>query len=253
VRRVPVGKTLLIAGLCALIPLLGNVAASFVTTRTGGGSWLVVPVVGVAVAMVTALIQAFGTAEAPAQPAPAPYPSQAPPGGAPPTYQQYGRREQGGTPLILALVIGLLVLGIGGIAVTQGVRFAVGYVTGNEPGTDRLVQPVTGSSDDLTITVEHVWHTRHFTRVQATTTNGGGMSVALPLGFCHLIGGAKTLDADQFRSDWPTDHPPGAVQRGTIVFKGHLPDAPTVGSLSFMIFGPSGGTLTVSPIKLKRV
>lgn len=252
-RRVPVGKTLLIAGVCALIPLLGNVAASFLTTRTGGGSWLVVPVVGVTVAMVTALVQAFSAAEAPSQGAPAPYPGQAPPVGAPPTYRQYGRREQRGTPLLLALVIGLLVLGIGGIAVTQGVRFAVGYITGNEAGTDRLVQPVTGSSNGLTVTVEHVWHTRHFTRVQATTTNNRGMSVGLPLGFCHLIGRGRTLEADQFRSDWPTDHPPGAVQRGTIVFKGHLPDALTEASLSFMIFGLPGGTLTVAPIKLKRV
>jgi hypothetical protein len=252
VRRVPVGKTLLIAGLCALIPLFGNVAASFLTTRTGGGSWLVVPVVGVAVAMVTALVQAFGSAEAPAPSTPAPYPGQ-PAGGAPPTYQRYGQREQGGTPLVLALVIGLLVLGIGGVAVTQGVRFAVGYVTGNEPGTDRLAQPVTGSSSGLTVKVEHVWHTRHFTRVQATTTNARDMSVGLPLGFCQLIGQGKTLEADNFRSDWPTDHPPGAVQRGTITFKGHLPDAPTVASLSFMIFGLPAGTLTVPDIRLKRV
>ena len=103
-RRVPVGKTLLIAGVCALIPLLGNVAASFLTTRTGGGSWLVVPVVGVAVAMVTALVQAFGSAEATARPAPGPYAGQAPPAGVPPEYRQYGRRQQGGVPLVLALV-----------------------------------------------------------------------------------------------------------------------------------------------------
>jgi hypothetical protein len=252
VRRVPVGKTLLIAGVCALIPLFGNVAASFLTTRTGGGSWLVVPVVGVAVAMVIALVQAFGSAEAPAQGAPAPYQGQAPPRGASPGYQPYGKREQGGTPLLLALVIGLLVLGIGGVAVTQGVRFAVGYVTGNEPGTDRLVGQPTGRSNDLKITIEHVWHTRHFTRVQATTTNLGS-SVSLPLAFTHLIGGGKTLDAGQFRSDWPTDHPSGAVQSGTITFKGHLPSERTAASLSFMIFGPGGGDLVVRPITLKQV
>jgi hypothetical protein len=203
--------------------------------------------------MVTALVQALSAAEAPAQGAPAPYPGEPPVSGAPPTYRQYRRREQSGTPLLLALIIGLLVLGIGGVAVTQGVRFAVGYVTGNEPGTDRLIGQPEGSSGGLTIRVEHVWHTRHFTRVQATTTNKRSMSVGLPLGFSHLIGRGRTLEADQFRSDWPTDHPPGAVQRGTIVFKGHLPDAPTEASLSFMIFGLPGGTLTVTPVKLKRV
>jgi len=50
-HRVAVGKTLAIAAVCAIIPLAGNVAASFLTTWTGVGSWLVVPAVGVAVAM----------------------------------------------------------------------------------------------------------------------------------------------------------------------------------------------------------
>jgi hypothetical protein len=63
---VPVGKTLLIAGACALVPLIGNVVASFVTESTGANSWLVVPVVGVVVAMATALIQAYGSASEPA-------------------------------------------------------------------------------------------------------------------------------------------------------------------------------------------
>ena len=61
-HKVAVGKTLLIAGVCAIIPLIGNVVASFVTTWTGVASWLAVPAVGVAVAMLTALIQAYGSA-----------------------------------------------------------------------------------------------------------------------------------------------------------------------------------------------
>src|SRR5215203_46701 len=115
-RRVAVGRTLLIAGVCALIPLIGNVAASFLTVWTGGAAWLVVPVIGVGVAMLTALIQAYGSTAAPASEPTAPYPGRRPPADAYP-YRRYGRDEQRGTPLALALVIGLLVLGVGGWAV----------------------------------------------------------------------------------------------------------------------------------------
>ena len=63
-HKVAVGKTLFIAAVCAIVPLIGNVVASFLTTWTGVGSWLVVPAVGVGVAMLTALIQAYGSAPA---------------------------------------------------------------------------------------------------------------------------------------------------------------------------------------------
>jgi hypothetical protein len=250
VRRVAVGRTLLVAGLCALVPLIGNVVATSLKGWTGGATWLVVPVVGVGVAMATALIQAYGSAPAPTPPAPDP--------SLPPSeydYRRYGRQQERGTPLALALVIGLLVLGVGGFALTQGVRFAVGYITGNEPGTDRLVRPVSGSADGLELTVENVWHTRHFTRVEAAARNSSGTSVSLPLfGFCVFSGqDGTTLRADPSRSDWSNDIPPGAFQRGTIVFNGHIPDAVRLARLSFsQIFGrPGGGAITVDNIRLR--
>jgi hypothetical protein len=248
VRRVDVGKTLLIAGVCALIPLIGNVVASFLTVWTGGAGWLVVPLVGVAVAMLTALIQAY--ASAPAIPR-APEPGPALPEIS--TYRKYGGREQRGTPLALALVIGLLALGGGGWAVTEGVRLAVGYVTGNEPGTDRLVQPVDGTADGLTLTVENVWHTWHFTRVRVAAENDSATSLSLPLfGYCHFTGqDGTTIEADAFRSRWSTELPPGVRQRGTITFKGHIPDTVRQASLSFSIFGPGGGSIIVRDIKLR--
>ena len=127
-HRVAVGKTLFIAAVCAVVPLIGNVAASFLTTWTGVRSWLVVPAVGVGAAMLTALIQAYGSA-----PAEEYHRSR---GGRYPPPRVRSRR----TPLPLALLIAVLVIGVGGLVVTAGVRYAVGYFTGNEPGTSRLIR-----------------------------------------------------------------------------------------------------------------
>ena len=238
--------------MCALVPLIGNVVASFLTSWTGGRAWLVVPAVGVGIAMATALIQAYGSAgsEAPAPTAPHPTPS---PRSETYDYRRYGQ-EQRGTPLALALVIGLLVLGVGGLAVTQAVRFAVGYITGNESGPDRLVQPATGSAGGLELTVENVWHTRHFTRVEVLARNETATSLSLPLfGYCVFSGqDGTTLRADPSRSNWSADIPPSVLQRGTIVFNGHIPDAVRLASLSFtQIFGPGGGSITVDNIGLR--
>jgi hypothetical protein len=255
-HRVAVGKTLVIAAVCAVIPLIGNVVASFLTTWSGVGSWLVVPAVGVLVAMVTALIQAYGSAD----------------GGHPGEHGGDHARGHGGyyprgragaypsprvrprrTPLPLALLIAVLVIGVGGLGVTAGVRYAVGYFTGNEPGTSRLAEPATASSGGLTLTVESVTYTAHFTQVGVAARNDTGTTVSLQLfGYCVFTGSdGTTLQADPFRSRWSDTLAPGILQRGRIVFSGHLPASVLQAALSFtQIFGPSGGSITVHHINL---
>ena len=241
-HRVPVGKTLLIAGLCALIPLAGNVAASFLTEWTGERSWLVVPVVGVAVAMATALVQAYSSAPEPSPQPPSPdWP-----------YESPARR---GTSLPIALLVAVLVIGVGGLGLTLGARYVVGYVTGNEPGTERLRQPATGTSGGLTLTVNSVEQTAHFTRVRLVARNENSSAVSLPLfGNCVFQGGdGTTLEADSFRSRWSITLASGSLQRGTIIFKDHLPDRVRRARLSFAeIFGPSGGSISVTDLRLRR-
>jgi len=246
-HKVAVGKTLLIAGVCAIIPLIGNVVASFVTTWTGVASWLAVPAVGVAVAMLTALIQAYGSAsdEQPPRPPAGPYRR----------YEPYPppAMKRRGMSLPLALLTTVLVIGVGGLAATVGIRYAVGYFTGNEPGTSRLVQPVSASTGGLTLTVESVTYTAHFTQVGVAARNETGSMLSLPVyGYCVFTGrDGTTLQADPFRSHWSETLAPGTFQRGTITFPGHLPDSVLQASLSFtQIFGPSGGSITVHPINL---
>lgn len=253
-QGVAVGKTLLIAALCFLIPLIFNVIASFLTVWTGASSWLVGPVFGTLAAMGTALIQAYSSARRPVPQAPAPYPGQTPTDVYP--YPPSGQQARRGTPLAIVLVIAVLVIGVGGFAVTEAVRYGVGYITGNEPGTDRLKRPATASADGLTLTVESVTYTDHFTRVGLAARNETETSLSLPLfGYCVLTGAdGTTLEADPFRSRWSDTLAPGSLQRGTITFKGHLPDSIRRASFSFtQIFGRlGGGSITVPDIRLRR-
>ncbi len=261
-RRVAVGKTLLIAAACAIIPLIGNVVASFLTNWTGTATWLAGPAVGVVVAMLTALIQAYGAASDQERrphatshptartPYPAPranYPAHWPP-------QPPARVKPRGIRLPVALVTALLVIGVGGLAVTEGIRYAVGYVTGNEPGTDHLVQPASASSRGLIVTVEGVTYTAHFTRVSVAAHNESQETLALPVfGYCVFTGSdGTTFGADPFRSHWSETLPPGALQRGVIVFKGHLGPFIRLASFSFtQIFRISQGSITVRHIQLR--
>ncbi len=262
-RRVAVGKTLLIAAVCAIIPLIGNVIASFLTTWTGAETWLAGPAIGVGVAMLTALIQAYGSAPAEERPRPraAPYPAGWAPRQAPGQYYPaarppypIARAKPRGTRLPVALLTALLVIGAGGLAVTEGIRYAVGYISGNETGTERLVQPASATARGVAVTVQSVTYTAHFTRLDVAARNLSRETLSLPLyGYCNFTGSdGTTLGADPFRSHWSDTLPPGVLQRGVIVFNGHLDPSILEASFSFtQIFGPSGGSITIRHIKLE--
>ena len=207
-RRVAIGPTLLLGLVTGLLGLLGNSVASFVTQWSGSLSWFAVPVAAVLVAVVTA----FATAHVEAR-------SDDDNGAA----RRPARSRQS---IPAALVAVVLVVGLGGFAATWGIRYAVGYFSGNEPGTDRLVQQVTNSSEGLTLIVTKFEETRHFTRLSVTVDNAVGNSLSLPLfGNCLVVGGnGSTLEADSFKSDWSETVAPGVRQSGTITFSGHLPD-----------------------------
>jgi hypothetical protein len=160
----------------------------------------------------------------------------------------------------LALPIAFFVIGGGGWALTLGIRYAVGYATGNETGVDRMVgAPRSGASNGLELTVESVVETDHFTIVGVAARNRSNAAATLPLfGNCLLQGGdGTTLEADSFRSKWSQELPPGSFQRSTIVFPGHLPKTVHKARLSFStIFGPivlEGGpaSLVVPNIRLE--
>jgi hypothetical protein len=240
-QRVPVGKVILIAALCYLIPLLVNVAASFVTTWTGQRSWLVAPALGLAGAILTALVKAFGSADRPGS-RPAPEHQDRWPGQAqlPTPPVAYPRRA--GSPLPVVLLVAVVVIGLGGWGLTEAIRYAVGYATGNEPGTERLVRPAHNVVKGLRLTVDSVEQTRHFTRVHLTAHNEAGSVISLPLfGNCTFHGSDDTtLKADPSRSDWSESIPAQSRQGGTVIFKAHVPDNVTRAELRFAVMFGSG-------------
>lgn len=114
---VRLGRTMGIAGLCALVPLAGNALATLLTGRTGRASWLVVPAVGVIVAMVTAAIQAYGSSAGSHGSATDNAQDQQRPA--------HRRPARGETSLKFALIVAVLVFGLGGLAVSAGTRYVV--------------------------------------------------------------------------------------------------------------------------------
>ena len=239
--RVRLVKVMIIAGLVEGIGLAANSIAAFVADHAGGlVRWLAPPALALITAMVVAVVQAVSKEPA------------APTTSTTRTTAAVGRRR--GTPAAAAILVVLIVVGIGGFAAAAGVQYAAGYITGKESGENRLVAPVTKTGSGLVVTVQSVLYTAHFTRVELTVRNTSQTSLSLPLfGFCTFTGSdGTTLQADAFRSQWADTIPPGALQRGTITFKDHLPDTQTTASLSFsQVFGPGGTSITVSGIKLK--
>jgi FHA domain len=238
--RVNLVSVLVMAGVLQAIGLAGNAAITFVGDRgTGVFRWIAVPVLTVLLAMVTALIQALGQR------------GSAPAG----TRAETSRRQsRGRTPTAVAVLVVLLLVGGAGIGIAAGAQYAVAWATGKENGPDRLAAPVS-KGGSIAMTVEHVFHTRHFTRVELIARNNTQTSLTLPLfKNCTLTArNGTTLEADSFKSQWSETLPPGVPQRGTITFDGHLADTPTTATLSFaVVFGrPGGGALTIPGLRIR--
>ncbi len=202
-------RVLLIAGAVLVLGLVINLIITFLADGPGGAlRWFVPPAIALVVAMIIALLDAA-----------------APIGRAP------SRLD---VSVVIAIIVVLLGVGVGGFALTAGVEYVGGYLTGNESGEDRLIKPVAATGAGVTVTVQNVTYTSHFTRVDVTVKNAGKQAVKLPLGGSATFTGAEgnALHADAGRSQWPASIPAGGSKRGTITFKGRLPDATTTAVLT---------------------
>ena len=269
-RGVKLGRILLVAGLINILGLAANSATSFATDQANGAlRWVLPPAIALTAALLTAVVQAVGAAPTEPEPQPGrsngpvpPYapsprrPTYRPPSSypQPPFYPQASTLRPRRRSVPVAMLVVLLVCGVGAVTITVGVRYVVGYVTGNESGDDRLIRPATARAGSLDLLVDKVEYTSHFTRVGLVARNTGTSQVSLPLfGNCVFTGeDGTTLPADGFRSRWSTTVPPGGVQRGTVTFGGLLPDGVPRASLSFStVFSAGGGSITVRNILLR--
>ncbi|MDX2973308.1 hypothetical protein [Kribbella solani] len=117
---------------------------------------------------------------------------------------------------------------------SAGVEYVAGYMSGNESGEDRLVKPVSRTSSGITVTVENVTYTSHFTRVEVRLKNAAKQAVTIPIdGTALTAAGGAGLRADSGRSSWPGKVAASGTEHGTITFKGKLPDSATSAVLTF--------------------
>ncbi|MFI6681523.1 FHA domain-containing protein [Kribbella sp. NPDC050470] len=217
VGRVRLGRTLLVAAAVLGLGLIINVVATFFADGAGGSlRWLVPPTIALVAAMVVALLDAIASEDRP----------------------RSGRLD---VPVLVAIGAVLVAVGIGGFALTAGVEYAAAYVTGKESGEDRLIKPVARTGAGVTVTVENVTYTSHFTRVKVSVSNGSDQPLRLPLDGQAAFTGAdgNSLKADGSRSQWTDSVAPGAVERGTITFTGHLPEGETVATLTLRSGNPA--------------
>ncbi len=226
--RVRIWQVVVVAVVVEAVGLSAAAAFTFFADRTlGGPAWLLAPAAALVAAGVKAVADALSHPEPVRQASTWDRP-----------VEPVRRR---GLPALAAVLAALLVLGVAGYGAAVGVRYAVGRITGNERGVERLAAPRSGKSGRVTVTVTSVVHTPHFTRVGLTVSNGEEQPATLTVFHnCVVSAGDVTLQADPFRSGWTEEVPPGSTQHGTVTFPGHLPDGEVSAQLSFLdvfVFG----------------
>lgn len=239
------GTALMFAAGINAVGILGNGLASFLTELTPTWTWFITPFVGLLVALAIEVLGFYRKGQAATR--------------RPPASHDHGpgRRNGPRRPLAATVLLTLLLLGGGGWLVTAGASYAVGYVSGNESGVQRLESPVAAEAQGVRVTVRGVQSTAHFTRVEILVNNGTTSSITLPLFQNAMLTGpdGTTFDADSFRSNWQPQIAPGGQRRGTLNFESQLPEGATTWSLSFTTVFAQGfdapRSITVPDIRLK--
>ena len=208
-------------------------------TKNASGTGLILPAAGaMGTGVVVALVDRWGS-------------------GRDPTRTQM---RKGVASLAVAVIVALLVYGVGVLHIPDRVghefRSITGFITGNESGTELLENTQVASAGGLTLKVISVKRTPHFTRVRAEMHNDTGGTVKMHLNgdLCAFTGGGKILHTDSLRSrGWSEDLAPGDHEKNTLVFHGHISASARRASLSFteILGGPD--SIKVSDIMLRRV
>ncbi len=135
-----------------------------------------------------------------------------------------------------SLVVGLLVLALVGGGIAYGASYAVGRITGNEPSVEqRLAKPVSGAAGALTVRIDEVGVSNHYTHVRLTATNRANFPVTIPLfNNCQLTEARETaLEPKLGFGTSVIDVPPGRVPiTKRITFSGTPSDAATTLTLA---------------------
>jgi len=176
------------------------------------------------------------------------------------------RRRRFGEPFLPADILWSLVAVVLGVLlsvvavnprwaamISQRLRRLEAWITGNERGSDILADKRSDRAGALTLTVDQILLTPHFTRIVVTVSNDGFAPVALPgAGRWKLLTHDGTmLQGSAFRSLWPDAVPARWAVAGIVTFD-RLPEG--TGGISLGLDGVAdagAGALTLANIRLR--
>jgi hypothetical protein len=182
--------------------------------------------------------------------------------------QRERRRQRFGAPLLpgdilwslVAVVVGVMLSVVAvnprwAAMISQRLRGLEAWITGNERGLDILADKMSDRAGALTLTVDQILLTPHFTRIVVTVSNNGFTPVELPgAGRWRLLThGGTVLQGSAFRSLWPDVVPAHWSVAGIVTFD-RLPEG--TGSISLGLGGVAGagaGAPTLANIRLRPV
>lgn len=185
-----------------------------------------------------------------------------------PAHRQLPRRKRFGEPLLPADILWSLVAVVLGILlsvvavnprwaamISHRLRRLEAWITGNERGLDVLAGKRSDRAGALTLTVDQIVLTPHFTRIVVTVANDGYAPVSLPgAGRWRLLTHDGTvLQGSAFRSLWPDAVPAHWAVAGIVTFD-RLPAA--TGGISLGLDGVAdagAGELTLANIRLRSL
>jgi hypothetical protein len=152
-------------------------------------------------------------------------------------------RRRGGVSAVTAVVVILLLCGVGGVAATYGVQQGFRYVhelidPAAGEGVDRLEKPVSRTQGPLALTVTRVEVTAKVTKVELVGKNTGDRAISLPVtgNGQFILAGGRALPGRAPQDFFEV--PSGQTVRKVIVFDGVPGPAATQATLSFAhVFG----------------
>jgi hypothetical protein len=194
---------------------------------------------------------------------PSAYPYQQPTSYPPhqPGYAPTARR--GRTSVVAAVVVILLLCGVGGLGVTFAAQWAASRAVAffkdqstppwekktQDAGVERIADTASQTKGPLTVTVTSVRVNSEVTMLSVTAANTGNETLFLPIFTSAQLAaeGSDTLQADPAASKWPIQVPAGGQISGTIVFDGTVGSDVTTATLTFaQVMGSLDGPRSIS-------
>lgn len=159
---------------------------------------------------------------------------------------------------LVAVVVGVLLSIVAvhprwAAMVSQRLRALEAWITGNERGSDILAGKQSGQAGALTLTVDQILLTPHFTRIVVTVANNGLAPIELPgAGRWRLFTHDGTvLQGSALRSLWPDSVPAHWSVAGIMTFD-RLPEGTDGISLGLDGVADAGaGALTLPDIRVR--